>query len=107
MTKITPEQHAEYMKRRRHCYGIDQKGYFRTRRAAKKAGLRVSKSMQQPHANNLGGFQILDSNGVVAGFDFDLNVKDVVEFCEKYEEKQSNEASKRVRAKAQQKGDYS
>jgi hypothetical protein len=50
-------------------------------RLAKKVGLRIKKSRQKPHINNKGGYQVVDDrNNVVAGRDFDMTAKNVIEF---------------------------
>jgi hypothetical protein len=52
------------------------------RRAAAKAGYRITKSRQQLHLNNLGEFMLVDShsNAVVLGANFDASLDDIREF---------------------------
>jgi len=51
---------------------------------ASKADYRAVKARGQQHINNRGGYQLVDDcNTVVAGLDFDLAPKDVVEFCKR------------------------
>ena len=77
----TEEQVQEYWRRRAHVrdgYASDSK----VRKTAKKAEVRLRKARGFEHINNFGGYQILDSNNnVVAGNDFDLSARDVLEYC--------------------------
>jgi len=62
----------------------------RARRAAKKAGLRASKTRWRANSfDNLGGFQIIDPyyNTVVTGLRFDMSAEEVINFCSEKENK--------------------
>ena len=52
---------------------------------ASKADYRVVKARGQQHINNRGGYKLVDAydSTVIAGLDFDLTPKDVVEFCKR------------------------
>jgi hypothetical protein len=54
----------------------------KVRRVAKSVGLRVCKARGQEHANNLGGYQLVNDNTVVAGSDYDLSPDDVLYWCQ-------------------------
>jgi hypothetical protein len=55
------------------------------RRWARKADYRCFKTRGKQHFNNRGGYQLVDDdcNTVVAGRNFGMSAKDVVEFCKR------------------------
>ncbi len=55
----------------------------KARRAAERVGLRVRKSRHPIHANNLGGYMILEPihSLCFAGEDFDMTAEDVIAWC--------------------------
>jgi hypothetical protein len=56
----------------------------RARRAAKRVGLRATKSRwRRDSIDNLGGFMLVDPyiNGVINGSRYDLSAADVIELC--------------------------
>jgi hypothetical protein len=60
----------------------------KARKAAKKAGLLVSKSRRQRHVNQRGGYQLTDfRNIVVEGANFELTAAAVIDYCKRYDER--------------------
>jgi hypothetical protein len=56
----------------------------RARRAARKVGLKATKTRCRSNSvDNYGGFQIIDphSNLIVAGVRFDMSAEQVIEYC--------------------------
>lgn len=55
----------------------------RARNAARRVGLRASKSRRMLSIDNNGGFMLLNpnSNFVVLGEKYDLSAEDVIEYC--------------------------
>ena len=67
-------------------YNHDSKALeARARRAAKRVGLRATKSRcREDTFDNRGGFNVVDPyiNTVVAGVRYDMGAEEVIEFCE-------------------------
>jgi hypothetical protein len=61
------------------------------RRAAKKAGLPISKFRERRNVNQLGGYQLTDSRNIVVNeANFELTAAVVIAFCEQHMEEASH-----------------
>jgi hypothetical protein len=63
----------------------------KARKAAKKAGLRITKSREKRHINQRGEYQLTDSrNIVVNGAKFELTAAAAIDYCKRYVEQASH-----------------
>ena len=77
----------------RHYYRgpLNKTEVDRARRAAAELGYRVEKSRDRyQHHNNRGGLMLLKGNIVLAGGNYDLTPKDVIDICDYIFEKEED-----------------